>query len=167
MPTEDYSHTRRIARARQIASLKGLNKVARAIDSETQLVIKLGGILNVMKTPTGLRSNCGRCSYNTYTFPVDATVIAVYFIGPGHCDIGEIFSSISITRMKYYNFVSDFPIPNTTIGSFCPYLLTYQSGVFYPGDNPGEYIMILPYRSEITEEDIKNIFPQLRGYTSV
>jgi hypothetical protein len=61
MPTEDYSNTRRIARLRQIASLKGLNKVARAIDSETQFVIKQGGILNVMKTPTGSRSNCGRC----------------------------------------------------------------------------------------------------------
>jgi hypothetical protein len=61
MPTEDYSHTRRIARVRQIASLQGLNKVVRAIDSETQLVIKLGGILNVTKTPTGLRSNCGVC----------------------------------------------------------------------------------------------------------
>lgn len=61
MPTEDYSNTRRIARVRQLASLKGLNKVARAIDSETQLVIKQGGILNVTKTPTGLRSNCGRC----------------------------------------------------------------------------------------------------------
>jgi hypothetical protein len=62
MPTEDYSNTRRIARIRQIASLKGLGKVARAIDSETQLVIKQGGIKNVMKTPTGLRSNCGRCT---------------------------------------------------------------------------------------------------------
>lgn len=61
MPTEDFSNTRRIARIRQIASLQGLGKVARAIDSETQLVIKQGGILNVMKTPTGLRSDCGRC----------------------------------------------------------------------------------------------------------
>ena len=61
MTTEDYSHTRRIARIRQIASLQGLNKVVRAIDSETQLVIKQGGIKNVMKTPTGLRSDCGKC----------------------------------------------------------------------------------------------------------
>jgi len=61
MPTEDYSNTRRIARVRQIASFKGIGKVVRAIDSETQLVIKQGGIRNVTKTPTGLRSNCGRC----------------------------------------------------------------------------------------------------------
>jgi hypothetical protein len=62
MPTEDYSQTRRIARIRQIASFQGLNKVVRAIDSATQLVIKQGGIINVMKTPTGLRSDCGKCT---------------------------------------------------------------------------------------------------------
>ena len=39
MPTEDYSHTRRIVRARQIASLKGLNKVARAIDVKHNLLL--------------------------------------------------------------------------------------------------------------------------------
>jgi len=70
MPTEDNSHTRRIARVRQIASFKGIGKVARAIDSETQLVIKQGGILNVTKTPTGFRTTCAvsstPCEWNNY-----------------------------------------------------------------------------------------------------
>jgi hypothetical protein len=163
MPTQDNSHTTRISRVRQLADWKGLNKVVRALDSSTQLSIRLGGLVNITKNLNGKRINNGDQLLN-YTFPVDATDIAVYFIGPGNCDIGEIYTVIviDISQMEY-DFQPD--IPNT-ITSVCSFL-TLQSGIFYPDVNPGEYIMIFPYRSGITEEEVKNIFPQLRSYTSV
>lgn len=168
MPTQDNSHTTRISRVRQIADWKGLNKVVRALDSDTQLSIRLGGLVNITKNLNGKRINNGQSllnnNNNTYTFPVDATGMVVLFIGPGHCNTGEIISAmeIFISQMEYA-FRSDI----ARVGSsFCPFL-TYQSGIFHPDVVLGFYIMILPYRSGLTEEDIKNIFPQLRGYTSV
>ena len=74
MPTEDYSNTTRIARLRQIGDLKGLNKVARALDNTTQLSMKLGGVKRIIKVPVGLGSDCGKCVTNTTscigTFPL-------------------------------------------------------------------------------------------------
>jgi hypothetical protein len=170
MPTQDNSHTTRISRVRQIADWKGLNKVVRALDSDTQLSIKLGGLVNITKNLNGKRINNGQSLLNNgqYTFPTDAININVYFIGPGHCDIGEIFSGIDInTSTTEYEFTSN--ILNTVAGntSFCPFLTTNQYGVFYPNGPSGNYITFLPYRSGITQEDIKNIFPQLRNYTSI
>jgi hypothetical protein len=166
MPTQDNSHTTRISRVRQLADWKGLNKVVRALDSSTQLSIRLGGLVNITKNLNGKRINNGDQLLN-YTFPVDAISISVYFIGPGNCDIGDIVSRIviDISQMEY-TFVSD--IPNTGVGnvSFCPFL-TFQPGIFFPDGSIGYYAMIFPYRSGLTEEEVKNIFPQLRGYTSV
>ena len=57
MPTEDYSNTSRTARLRQIGDLKGLNKVARALDNTTQLSMKLAGVKRIIKVPVGLGSD--------------------------------------------------------------------------------------------------------------
>ena len=119
--------------------------------------------LNHAKNLNGKRINNGQSllNYGQYTFPGDAISIYVYFISPGNCDMGEIYSAIGInTSQLAYTFVSD---TLNTVTSVCSFL-TYQSGVFIP-TVPGGYLMIFPYRSGLTEEDMKNLFPQLRGYT--
>ena len=62
MPTEDYSNTSRTARLRQRSSLRGLNKVARALDYDTQLSMNLGGIQEKQKNSSGITYECGVCS---------------------------------------------------------------------------------------------------------
>lgn len=54
MPTEDYSHTRRIARVRQIAEWKGLNKVVGALSGTTHLSMKVGGLVDIQKNLNGI-----------------------------------------------------------------------------------------------------------------
>ena len=58
MPTEDYSNTSRTSKLRQRASLKGLNKVARALDYDTQLSMKLGGVVEKTKNSSGISYDC-------------------------------------------------------------------------------------------------------------
>ena len=58
MPTEDRSNRTHIARVRQKAALKGLNKVVRALDIDTQLSIKLGGLTHITKTSNGKETDC-------------------------------------------------------------------------------------------------------------
>jgi len=58
MPTEDYSISSRTAKLRQKASLKGLNKVARALDYDTQLSIHLGGVVQKTKNSSGVSYDC-------------------------------------------------------------------------------------------------------------
>ena len=64
MPTEDNSHTRRIARVRQIAEWKGLNKVVGALSGGTQLSMKMGGVVNIQKNFNGI----GKTINNSVTF---------------------------------------------------------------------------------------------------
>jgi hypothetical protein len=66
MPTEDYSNSSRTAKLRQKASLKGLNKVARALDYDTQLSIHLGGVVQKTKNSSGVSYDCA-CPPNTNT----------------------------------------------------------------------------------------------------
>jgi hypothetical protein len=80
MPTEDYSNSSRTAKLRQKASLKGLNKVARALDYDTQLSIHLGGVVQKTKNSSGVSYDCA-CPPNTNTgcvgtFSVQEDVIA-------------------------------------------------------------------------------------------
>jgi len=70
MPTEDYSNSSRTAKLRQKASLKGLNKVARALDYDTQLSINLGGVVQKTKNSSGVSYDCA-C-------PVNATCIGTF-----------------------------------------------------------------------------------------
>lgn len=166
MPTEDNSHTRRISRVRQIADWKGLNKVVRALDSDTQLSIKLGGLVNITKNLNGKRINNGQSllNYGQYTFPADAGLVYVYFL-TSNCVIGERYSVIAISiSPQTYLFRPDIQVTTQNItNGFCG-LVASQPGVFLSTVSGG-YIMILPYRSGITNEDIKNIFPELRTYT--
>lgn len=61
MPTEDYSNTSRTAKLRQRSNLKGLNKVSRALDYDTQLSMNLGGIREKQKNSSGISYDCGVC----------------------------------------------------------------------------------------------------------
>jgi len=54
MPTEDYSNSLRIARLRNKAVVAGLNKVARALDNQTQFNYKLGGLTIKTKNSSGI-----------------------------------------------------------------------------------------------------------------
>ena len=65
MPTEDYSNSLRISRIRQRATLKGLSKVARALDNDTQHDIKLGGVNEKTKRSGVISYACGVCTTNT------------------------------------------------------------------------------------------------------
>jgi hypothetical protein len=155
MPTEDYSQTRRTARIRQIASLKGLNKVVRAIDSETQLVIKQGGILNVMKTPTGLRSDCTFCR----VISSDAKVLYIYFISEDTCVSGYTSVRIYLETRTYCLNIDD-----ALYGDYCYFVPSngYNNFVKYADT---EYEIAFPYKPSVTFEDVTNIFPSLIGFT--
>jgi hypothetical protein len=146
MPTEDYSNTRRIARIRQIASLKGLNKVIRAIDSETQLVIKQGGILNVMKTPTGLRSNCGRCIKSGG----EGHPIPTIYYDTNGMNLGNIVNcnSINCTDSKGNILTYVDIIPNSTITKV-------EYTIIYNGTG-GNITVTLPYSFPINVWTLPN-----------
>jgi hypothetical protein len=93
MPTSDYSNTNRIARLRQIADLNGLTKVARALDNDTQLSIKLGGFINLMKTPSGLVSNCGICNVTPPPTQCIGTYPTGQFFGSAVCNGSTCYAS--------------------------------------------------------------------------
>ena len=170
MPTEDYSHTRRIARVRQIAEWKGLNKVVGALSSGTQLSMKIGGVVDIQKSFNGIGKTINRGdlllnnNISQYTIPSEATIVNILFIDPDVCinksKYTVVFLSLDPTK-RYIKYSFD----RSSSPEVCEKINENDYGIFYTLLSTDQIIheIILPYRPTLTTEDIKNIFPQIRN----
>jgi len=171
MPTEDYSHTRRIARVRQIAEWKGLNKVVGALSSGTQLSMKVGGVVDIQKSFNGIGKTINRGdlllnnNISQYTIPSEATIVNILFIDPDVCinkktNYTMVFLSLDPTK-RYIKYSFDRP----SFSEICKKINENDYGIFYTllSIDQITHEIILPYRPTLTTEDIKNIFPQIRN----
>ena len=120
MPTEDYSNTSRTAKLRQKASLKGLNKVARALDYDTQLSMKLGGVVHKTKNSSGISYDCA-CPPNGVngacvgTFQEQDVLEGVLYQCDGNQCVGPVGASLS----NIYPQINAIP-GTTTVSSDSP-----------------------------------------------
>jgi hypothetical protein len=109
MPTEDYSHTRRIARVRQIAEWKGFNKVAGAVSSGIHLSMKVGGVVNIQKNFNGI----GKTINNSVTFTNNDERLIIHsgyrHLTGSEMSISDVYPSYPISLGTFTSF------PNTTV----------------------------------------------------
>lgn len=115
MPTEDYSNSSRTAKLRQKASLKGLGKVARALDYDTQLSMKLGGVVQKTKNSSGITYDCA-CPPNVNTSCVgtftDAGTDVSYTCDGNTCVETNVIASLEYLQIN--------AVPGTIVSSNGP-----------------------------------------------